>query len=97
MGVYLSCRVSRGLFSDERAVSGRDFRGVEFSLFVPEEVVESANLQGDESVDGWLKVEILDEQGGLLLVRLPGQAFENGRTLTVSRSQVEERRPREIA
>ena len=46
-------------------------------------------------MDGWLSVEVLDREDALLLVRLPGQTFENGQTVTVRDSQVDVRPRRE--
>lgn len=97
MDAYLRCKIRKGLFSDEVAVFGTSADGNSFSLFVPEESVELRGLPRDAAVDGLLRVEILDEGNGQVLVRLPAQAFENGTTLVVRDAEVERRRPRELA
>jgi hypothetical protein len=96
MEALLRCLVNRGMFSGEVAVRGKTSDGTEFSLFVPEDFVE-ANLSAtaDQSVDGWLRVEVLAREGALILVRLPSQTFENGQTVTVRDDQVENRARRE--
>jgi hypothetical protein len=96
MDTYLRCRVSCGLFTGEAAVRGAAFDGTEFSLFLPEEYVEyDAPLTGRGIVDGWMRVDVIDSRGPLLLVRLPAETFENGRTITVARSQVQDRESRQ--
>ena len=95
MESFLRCRVSRGLFSGEAAVSGVSADGTEFSLFVGDDFVEfDAPPGASDAVEGWLRVTQLAEEGGLVLVRLPGQTFENGRTVTVRQAQLERRRRR---
>jgi hypothetical protein len=80
------------MFCGEVAVRGITADGVEFSLFVSKDFVESDSPIGDsEPVAGWLLVEVLDQEGDLVLVRLPGQVFENGQTVTVRDSLVERR------
>jgi len=84
------------MFSREVAVCGVTADGAEFSLFVPEDFVEVDESEvGTATVDGWLLVEVLAREGGRMLVRLPGQTFENGQTVTLSDSQVEFRHRRE--
>ena len=98
MDSLLRCQVSPGMFSGEVAVRGRTADGTEFSLFVPDDFVEyDPPVIAGEPVDGRLCVEILDSDCGLLLVRLPGQTFENGQTVTVRDSEVERRPCRETA
>ena len=92
MTAYLRCKAGRGLFSGEIAVQGSTASGEEFSLFVPEEYVECrAPLQETTDVDALLCVDVLAQDAQFLLVRLPAEAFENGRTVTVERKQIEER------
>ncbi len=96
MDTTLRCQVSPGMFSEEVAVRGVAADGAEFSLFVSDECVEfDAPIGNRESVAGWLRVEVLAREGDLVLVRLPGQAFENGQTVTVRDCQLE-RRPRHL-
>ncbi len=90
MEALLRCQVNRGMFSGELAVRGKTAGGSEFSLFVPEDFVEANRpATGDQTVDGWLRVDVLAREGALILVRLPGQTFENGQTVTVRDDQVE--------
>jgi hypothetical protein len=96
MDALLQCKISPGMFSGEVAVRGKTADGTEFSLFVPEDFVESeATPLTNVTVDGWLFVEVLAREGALLLVRLPGQTFENGHTITVRDSEIELRPFRE--
>ncbi len=88
--------VEVSMFSGEVAVRGRSADGTEFSLFVSDYFVEfDQAIPTDSSVDGWLCVEVLAYEGPLLLVRLPGQTFENGQTVTVRDTEVEARSRRE--
>jgi hypothetical protein len=57
-----------------------------FSLFAPKEVV-SAPVGASEGV-GAIRVAVVDRRGGLALVRLPAQTFENGHHVTVSESEL---------
>ena len=78
------------MFSGEVAVRGEEADGTEFSLFVPEEFVDCNLPRGEsESVEGLIHVVVLAREGNLALVRLPGQAFENGQTVTVRDSELE--------
>ena len=96
MEALLRCRISRGMFSREVAVRGVTADGTEFSLFVPEDFVEiDESVARTEAVDGWLRVDVLAREGGRMLVRLPGQTFENGQSVTVRDSQIELRPRRE--
>jgi len=96
MDALLRCQVTPGMFSGEVAVRGETVDGTEFSLFVPDDFVEfEAPVAANRPVDGWLCVEVLAREGALLLVRLPGQTFENGQTVTVRDSDVELRHCRE--
>ena len=96
MDAFLRCQLSPGMFREEVAVCGKTAEGAEFSLFVPEEFTECDGTVADSGpVDGWVRVEILAQDGRLMLVRLPGQTFENGQTVTVQGSEVEQRPRRE--
>lgn len=79
----LKCVVSKGQFSDEVAVSGQDYVGETFSFFVNPQFVE---IEGDVALgdqEGYLHVEQMDAKDDLVLIRLPGQTFGNGSTITV--------------
>ncbi len=96
MDAMLRCQVSPGMFSGEVAVRGQAADGTEFSLFVSDDFVEyDQTIPADGSVKGWLCVDVLAREGALLLVRLPGQTFENGQTVTVRDTEVEARPRRE--
>jgi hypothetical protein len=84
------------MFSGEVAVRGVAADGTEFSLFVTDDFVEfDAPAIHNGPVDGWLRVEVLAREDNLALVRLPGQTFENGQTVTVLETQLELRPRRE--
>ncbi|MCY2988674.1 MAG: hypothetical protein NTY19_12510 [Planctomycetota bacterium] len=86
---FLRCKISQGLFSGEVAVQGDSSDIGAFSLFVAGELVKYAcEPRDDAPVDGWLQVDVIASDADHLLVRLPGQAFENGQMVTVDRSQV---------
>jgi hypothetical protein len=96
METSLRCQVSPGMFSGEVAVRCVAADGAEFSLFVSDDFVEFGAPVGESRpVEGWLRVEAVEREGDLLLVRLPGQAFENGQMITVRDSQLESRPRRE--
>jgi hypothetical protein len=86
---YLHCTVAVGQFTGEFAVGGQLFDGTSFSLFAPASDLQVAALPADNaSVEGAIKVELLQCQGELSLVRLPQPTLENGRTVTVTRDQL---------
>lgn len=95
---WLQCVVSEGQFSDEYAVRARTADGTEFSLFVPQEFVEVDHPPTEQAaLPAVVRVDVLDEQQDLVLVRLPRQTLENGRSVTVSRAQLETRPARQEA
>jgi hypothetical protein len=97
VSTLLKCKVTPGLFSGEVAVRGETADGAEFSLFVPDDFVEhDVPAACGEPIDGWICIDVLAREGALLLVRLPGQTFENGQTITVRDSQIEQRPRREV-
>lgn len=98
METYLRCSIQRGLFANEAAVHAIDADGKEFSLFVDDDRVEGSERDlTDQWIQGWLRVEVLDVQGPVALVRLPSQAFENGKTVGVWQRDLETRTLREPA
>lgn len=76
---WLKCIVTDGQFQSEKAVRGEDHAGRGFSFFADKKCVSPS---GDS-----VKVIILAEESERVLVKLPGQTFENGQTITVARSQ----------
>ena len=98
MALWLRCEVSRGQFNNEVAVSGQTYDGRGFSLFISGEFVEvehEGSIGADEPVNGYVRVDQLDRKGSLVLVKLPGQTFENGRTITVHEQQLSMRDSRQ--
>jgi hypothetical protein len=96
MDALLRCQVSPGLFSGEVAVRGETADGTGFSLFVSDDFVEyDPSVDTASPVAGWLYAEVLDRKADMVLVQLPSQTFENGRTITVRDSQIEYRQHRE--
>lgn len=92
MDTSLRCRISPGMFTGEVAVRSIAADGAEFSLFVSDDFVKAdAPVTNSGPVNGWLLVELLAQEGDLMLVRLPGQAFEAGQTVSVRCSHVERR------
>ena len=90
MEQWLQCTICEGQFTGEYAVQGETFDGTEFSLFVPDEFVELSDpLDPTAGAAGWIRVEVLDQRGDLVLVQLPRQTLENGRSLTVRRDQLQ--------
>lgn len=87
--IWLRCRASRGQFRDECAVSGRDYSGEEFSLFVASPRVFPLAALGESETDAFVEVDVIDREGDFVLVRLPDQTFGNGRTITVCNSELE--------
>lgn len=82
--LWLKCKASAGQFQKELAISGLDRSDNGFSLFV-----DSDNVRGSGE-NAHLRVVGLASEGELVLVRLPGRTFENGQTITVRSSQLEE-------
>jgi len=93
MGDYwLRCNVSRGQFAEEYVVELRDFQNRLSSLFVPAEYVEAeCDPRCAESCQGWLRVELLERERDLALVRLPTTPMENGPTVTVRANEIDVR------
>ena len=95
MRAKLRCQVSPGQFSSECAVVIRAASGREYSLFTERSTVSVGQWpQDDQSVDGWIDVDLVEERGStpngsLVLVRLPQTTLENGQYLTVSRGQLD--------
>ena len=98
MDTYLYCEVTKGQFSDEWAVQGTTHTGSGFSLFVSGQYVDrDRKYAGSNAGPGWLHVDVLETDENRALVRLPGQTFENGKTVTVTLEQIKERDSSEYA
>jgi hypothetical protein len=86
----LRCQVSAGLFKTECAVVVRSSAGREFSLFTDRSTVTVPHWPEDEqTVEGWIDVDLIEDDGSLVLVLLPRSTLENGPYLTVNRGQVD--------
>ena len=86
---WLRCKIAPGQLMGEFAVGGTLFDGTEFSMFARENDVEFEGVPSEEfPVDGWIRVSVKDRRGKLVLVRLPGQAIENGPFLTFNEDQL---------
>ena len=91
MELSIRCKVYPGQFSGEFAVSGAQYNGEAFSLFVPERLVATdETVTRDSAVDGWLKAKLYERDGDLLVVNLPRESLESGRFVTVSLAQVKD-------
>jgi hypothetical protein len=87
---WLDCIASPGQFRDEFAVHGKDFNGREFSLFVSRNFVKcQQEPAADDEVPARLQILLLDQRDELCLIRLPGNTFDNGSTITVYEYQLE--------
>jgi hypothetical protein len=79
----LKGNVSEGLFSSEAVVSFRDARGQEVSLVAPAVTI----LKGPHG--GLIRIRILQRDGHLYLVRLPGEVYGAGSDVTVTEDQLQ--------
>jgi hypothetical protein len=92
MALYIRCQIYPGQFSGEFAVSGEQADGEKFSLFAPAKFVKmEREPTRDRSVDGWLDVELWEQQGETFVVKLPRESFESGRFVTVGLEQFQTR------
>jgi len=88
MDGWLHCVVSPGQFSGEHGVEVRTSAGEVF-LFAPAEEIElPAGAQSDYNGEAHIHVEIIEQKGDLLLVRLPRRTLENGQHITVRQESI---------
>ena len=87
--MWLRCKVAEGQFDGEYAVAGDTPDGAGFSLFVPEEYIQVEQPVGGSSVEGWVKIRVLETSGNQVLVKLPRRTIENGTTMTVRSDDLE--------
>ena len=87
MDIWLRCKIGRGQFTEEFAIEGRSVDERGFSLFAQGDDLEFEGMPptGDQFIDGWIRVRKIDERDDLVLIELPEQTLENGRTVTVKR------------
>jgi hypothetical protein len=76
--------VADGGFPDEAIFSFNDRSGADVSVIAPRSFVKQ--LKGTA---GRLRVRVLDRQGALFLVELPGEVFGAGRSVTVDEAVLE--------
>ncbi len=68
----------------------RSSSGREFSLFSQKADLDYPEPPAENRpVEGWIKVEVLQCERNLCLVRLPQSTLENGQYLTVSADQLD--------
>ena len=86
---FLPCKISQGLFENERIVEFT-VEGTTYTAIVDrEDVEESQPAREDEWVDGRLQVYIMKRNGETVLVNLPRETAGNGRRLSVPNSLLE--------
>jgi hypothetical protein len=93
MESWLQCTVTPGQFRGEAGVEGRQFDGSVFSLFAPDQAVDSEGnppARGDSRA-GWVRVDVISRQNDLVLVRLPRPTFQDGPFITVRPEQLQTR------
>jgi hypothetical protein len=79
------------MFSNEFAVVVEDFEGQNFSLFAPRVKVRvDREPTHDEPVDGWMKVQLLERAGNVIVVWLPDTTMEGCQYLSVRLDQLAE-------
>lgn len=92
---FLRCRITPGQFTGEYAVEVQSHDGTGYSLFAFEEDLECRTFPtGDSHADALIRVDVLESQRSLRLVRLPQRTIENGDTLTVRADQLQQRSAR---
>ncbi len=92
----LRCTLFPGQFSSELVAIVRNSSGREFSLFAPKTDLDyEVQPTRDGPVEGWVKVQVLQCERDLCLVRLPRTTLENGQYVTVAVSQLD-RSPTEL-
>lgn len=72
--------VSDGMFPNERAIVLTDYNGANYTLIVSADMISS---------DGVIRVRVIDERGGLALIRLPGEALGTSSLISVQRSELQ--------
>ena len=76
--------VSEGMFPTERSVAFEDHLGNAVSLIIP----ASAIIQLTDGT--FIPVRLVDSDGGLALILLPGEVFGAGKLVTVQGSELRE-------
>lgn len=90
MGKWLECTITPGQFTGEYAIQGEMFDKSGFSLFAPKNDLRfSGEPTRDKPIKGLIRVMPRAEKDDLILVSLPRPTFENGRTITVKKTQLQ--------
>jgi len=69
---WIPVRISKGMFSDEYAVTLKNAAGLEVSLFADKHLIKQ---EGNEA---FLKVLLVRNEGAIKKVLLPTETFETG-------------------
>jgi hypothetical protein len=87
---WMRCMATPGQFPGEFAITGETSNGTVFSFFMPEErvTVEQPPAEGHPEA-AWVRVQVIEERGGLYIIRLPRQTLENGQFVTVKPGQLQ--------
>ena len=85
---WLQCLIGHGQFNGEYAVKGELFDGNAFSLFAARDELEIVTEPNDVEVAGFVQIKPLESKEGNVLVALPRETFENGRIITVKKTQL---------
>jgi hypothetical protein len=89
MESWLRCTLFPGQFSSELAVVVKSVHGREFSLFAAKTDLEyDENPTENHPVEGWVRVNVVQRERNLYLVRLPQTTLENGQYVTVAAGQL---------
>lgn len=81
MSSWLRCEVEPGMLPGEYAVETETAAGSKVSLFAPEDKVRAS--------EKLMRIEVLEESSGAILVRLPSPALEiSSQEVTVPRKSV---------
>ena len=80
---FLECKISKGLFEDERIVESTIGDRIYKTIVDREDVEENQAPQEDKWVEGRLQVYIVKRNGETVLVNLPRETAGNGRRLSV--------------
>jgi hypothetical protein len=83
---WLKCFVVPGYWKNEYAVASTTADGSRFSLFVPSQFV----TVGPQSDKGLVRVDLLESEGELSLISLPGNPLESSSTIKVRSNQLTE-------
>ena len=79
---WLRCKLHRGMFSGEYAIVVQTTAGKFLTFFAPDDFLQPGKRPaGSEEVDGKIRVDVLDEQAGVIY--LPREPFEGSRFIRV--------------